>query len=271
MNVLYKYCCTYGIERILEDLELKMPFISDVNDPLECTPHFYYPDDDVIESSFLFSLNGRILPATEYKRQHKEYAKTVKSLKEELPKTTLSMNESNCMLSVSKTAQNIVMWAHYAERHKGAVIGIDFDNAYSDTLKVTMQQVEYSENRPKINVLKAYENKTIPNEIIEKFVMTKSDSWRYEEEYRRMFDHNTLIEMKQQGLVNLKKIKPEDERESWLLKLNPASIKEIIFGLHADDLKEKISKLKERQHLQHIQLRKTEVSETYDFNIKDIT
>ena len=249
-----------------------MPFISDVNDPLDCMPHFYYPDDDVIESSFLFSLNGKTLPAAKYKWQLEEYAKHIKSLKESLPEKAMSMNQTSCMLSVSKTAQNIVMWAHYAEKHKGAVIGIDFDNAYSDTLKVTMQRVNYHKDRPKINVLEAFEKQTIPNETIEKYVMTKSDSWDYEEEYRRMFDHKTLIEMKQQELMNFKKIKPNDLKENWLLKLNPASIKEVIFGLHADDLKAKIRKLKEEQQdLQHIQLRQAEASETYDFNIKDIT
>ena len=42
MTVLYKYVDTIGTVKILETLELKMPFISDVNDPLECMPHFYY-------------------------------------------------------------------------------------------------------------------------------------------------------------------------------------------------------------------------------------
>jgi hypothetical protein len=40
MNVLYKYCDQKGIVKILESLELKLPYISQVNDPLECLPLF---------------------------------------------------------------------------------------------------------------------------------------------------------------------------------------------------------------------------------------
>ena len=187
-----------------------------------------------------------------------------------MPINVNTINKSSCLLSVSKTAQDIVMWAHYAERHKGAVIGIDFDNVYLDTLKLTLHQVDYEKDRPRIDVLEALEQ-GIPDETIEKYVMTKSDSWDHEKEFRAMFPHKTLIKMKQQGLVNFRKIKPDDLKENWLLKLNPASINEVIFGLHADNLKEKISNLKERQDLQHIQLRQAEVSETYNLNLKDIT
>jgi len=44
MNILYKYCDQDGI-KIVESLELKLPYVSEVNDPLECLPFFYCPDD----------------------------------------------------------------------------------------------------------------------------------------------------------------------------------------------------------------------------------
>jgi hypothetical protein len=44
MNILYKYCDQLGIVKILGALELKLPYISEVNDPLECLPIFYSPD-----------------------------------------------------------------------------------------------------------------------------------------------------------------------------------------------------------------------------------
>ena len=45
MNILYKYCGQLGIVKILGSLELKLPYISQVNDPLECLPVFYCPND----------------------------------------------------------------------------------------------------------------------------------------------------------------------------------------------------------------------------------
>lgn len=40
MSVLYKYCDQLGAVKILGSLELKMPNVIDVNDPLECRPVF---------------------------------------------------------------------------------------------------------------------------------------------------------------------------------------------------------------------------------------
>ena len=58
MNVLYKYCDQLGIEKILETLELKLPYISQVNDPLECLPVFYCPNDkSAMKESWLRSFN----------------------------------------------------------------------------------------------------------------------------------------------------------------------------------------------------------------------
>jgi hypothetical protein len=75
--------------------------------------------------------------------------------------------------------------------------------------------------------------------------------------------------MKKQGLSNFRKINPDDTKESWLLKLNPASIKEVVFGLYTEkSLKSAIRKLIERPELQHVKLRQAEESETYTLNLK---
>ena len=39
MNISYKYCDQGGFVKILESLELELPYISEVNDPLECKPY----------------------------------------------------------------------------------------------------------------------------------------------------------------------------------------------------------------------------------------
>ena len=60
MNILYKYCDQLGIVKILESLELKLPYISEVNDPLECLPFFYCPDDkSAIEARYLLALKRK--------------------------------------------------------------------------------------------------------------------------------------------------------------------------------------------------------------------
>jgi hypothetical protein len=63
MNVLYKYCDQLGIIKILGSLELKLPSVSQVNDPLECLPFFYCPNDKAaIEARYLSALKRRNMP-----------------------------------------------------------------------------------------------------------------------------------------------------------------------------------------------------------------
>ncbi|MFC1675753.1 DUF2971 domain-containing protein [Planctomycetota bacterium] len=272
MNVLYKYVGSDSIVKILESLELKLPNISDVNDPYECFPVFYCPDDKpALKKQFLqaFDRNHLKQPVNWEQISDELYAKgeiqdsLVKGSQEEL----IDFNQNSCLLSVSKTARNPVMWAHYSSEHEGAAIGIDFNNIYqgwNGVSKLVMHRVNYSKKRIKINVLSDTKQKDY-----EEFPLTKSIDWKYEKEFRSIFRVVYLELMQQRDLVDFIKI---DGKDSWVLRLNPESIKEVVFGLNTkDDLKADIRKLKkERQDLQHIQLRQATLSETYDFDINDI-
>ncbi len=137
MNVLYKYCDQVGIEKILRALELKLPYISQVNDPLECLPFFYCPNDKAaIETRYLSVLERRkMLPLADYKQKLNEQfekGEIQNKLVESQRELQKDWNQrKGCLLSVSKTAKEPVMWAHYTETHRGAVVGIDFDSIFS--------------------------------------------------------------------------------------------------------------------------------------------
>ena len=129
-----------------------------------------------------------------------------------------------------------------------------------------MDAVVYSKDRPKIDVLATEPDGTVSLEEISKSIMTKSDSWQYEKEFRTIFLVDTLKAMQQQGLTLLKEFKGND---TWFLRLNPASIREVILGLYtAESLKSAIGRLIERQDLQHVKLYQAEESETYTFNLR---
>jgi len=165
-------------------------------------------------------------------------------------------NQRSCLLSVSETAKEPVMWAHYAEMHKGAVIGIDFDKLFK------MHRVIYSEDRPKMNFL----DKFTTEKALE-IASTKSVAWSYEKEVRSLFDDATLRKLAQQGLTCLRDF---NGKKTWFLRLNPASIREVVFGLYTEEsLKLAIRKLIERPELQHVKLYQAEESETYTLNLKE--
>jgi hypothetical protein len=265
MNVLYKYC-DQKIVNILELLELKLPYISQVNDPLECLPFFYCPDDkSAIEAKYSSVLRRKNMsPSADYKQTLNElYEKgeIQKGLSDSSRKCQDNWNQKNRLLSVSKTARNTVMWAHYADRHKGAVIGIDFDSIFPNK-GIQMDGVDYSEQRPSINILTDFKT---PPEAFLRTILTKSSEWKYEQEFRAVISHSDLLVSEKQSLACLKDL---NGKKTWFLRLNPESIKEIIFGLYTEEsLKSAIRKLIERTELQHIQLYQAEESETYVLNL----
>ena len=267
MNILYKYCDQLGIVKILESLELKLPYISQVNDPLECLPFIYCPDDkSAMEEQWLRTFKRKdINPPANWKQTLCEQIKTgefQKKLTDVLREYLFDFRQKNFLLSVSQEVRSTVMWAHYADKHKGAVIGIDFDMIFPKYC-IKMRRVDYSVQRPKMNVLVEYEN-----DKYSEILFTKSTEWTYEREFRTVFLNTRLRDLEQQGLACLKDF---NGKKTWFLRLNPKSIKEIIFGLYTDEsVKLAIRKLIEQAELQHVQLYQAEESETYDLNLISI-
>ena len=269
MNILYKYCDQAGIVKILELLELKLPNILQVNDPLECLPVFYCPENkSAIEARYLSILKRKNMsPSAGYKQALNvlfEKGEIQKELSDSSRKCQKNWNQKNCLLSVSKTARNTVMWAHYSDKHKGAVIGIDFDNIFPNK-GIQMDTVDYSERRPRINILTDFKT---PPEAFLRTILTKSSEWKYEQEFRAVISHSDLLVSEKQGLVCLKEF---NGKKTWFLRLNPESIREVIFGLYTEEsLKISIRNLLERTKLQHVKLYQAEESETYTLNLIDL-
>ncbi len=277
MNTLYKYCDRAGIVNILGLLELKLPYVAEVNDPFECLPIFDCKNDlSAIKARCLLAFKRKnVDPLSNFDEKVKEefgkgdIQKKLKQISRE------NQNEWNqkrsCLISVSKTAQNTVMWAHYAEKHKGAVIGIDFDiilQRRNSPYGIVMDPVSYSKNRPRIDILVDPDSKIWGDQFI-KLLLTKSDNWSYEKEYRTVFLDHSLEEFRKQGLASVKDF---DGKKTWFLRLNPLSIKEIVFGLYMeDDIKIAIRKSLKRPELQHVKLYQAMESETYILNLIDLS
>jgi hypothetical protein len=89
------------------------------------------------------------------------------------------------VLCLSRSANQALMWAHYADSHKGILI--EFDDTHSTFNRRRSDQdefgflrpVSYANIRPELN-MQAVES----DEIFEVFALTKADQWRYEEEVR---------------------------------------------------------------------------------------
>lgn len=275
MNILYKYCDCLGGIKILSSLELKLPFISDVNDPYDCRALYVCGDDKgKIEKWFLKTLDKRNLPVpNDFKLKVDDFLKSEDRRTELIVKAHKvheDWNKENCLLSVSKTAKNPVIWAHYADLHQGVVIGIDFDIVfYKDgkTWGIQMNEVIYPPERQKIDVFDDDKGRYL------KILTTKSFYWGYEEEVRCIFAKNstdapgTDLETSQRdGLMLFKEF---NGKKTWFLRLNPQSIKQVIFGLSTEEsLKLAVRKL--IVGLPDIKLYKVVESKTYQFDMVEL-
>lgn len=114
------------------------------------------------------------------------------------------------VLCMSKNPKNILMWAHYANRHQGIVYEFDADLfGFSKTKNLT--EFPYIINYPcdrKYEILSYTKDRQERNEQFAKSLTTKAIDWAYEEEVR-------FINPEKSGIAR---------------KFNPDCLKSIIFG-----------------------------------------
>lgn len=138
------------------------------------------------------------------------------------------------------TKDNLLMWAHYSDEHRGAVIGIDIgDSNFVEGSKGYQYQkeVHYTSARPDVPP-----KGSIPIEHL----FTKSREWGYEKEYR-------IIRELRYGTPKTSVPKLQD---IVLFDLSPGCIKHLIFGVRREKQKRKqiIDRISRSPELEHISL-----------------
>ena len=97
------------------------------------------------------------------------------------------------VLCLSEESDSILMWSHYAEQHKGVVLGFDV-RRLEDGLQRPLERMNYSEDVPRVIDLDAWHKSVIfgtPTPGWEgkerEFALTKHSGWAYEREWRFVF------------------------------------------------------------------------------------
>ena len=93
------------------------------------------------------------------------------------------------IFSLSEEKDNIIMWSHYSESHKGFCVGFNVKKLYEYLIKICLSsrgeevfdifKVEYEEFYPIL-----IPSKLSSMEFVIKPLITKSDKWIYENEFR---------------------------------------------------------------------------------------
>lgn len=90
---------------------------------------------------------------------------------------TERITEQIGILCLSEEKNDILMWSHYADSHRG--ICLEFDGYFE--FFANTQEVKYPPLRPRINPFRQS-----PLEMMEAALLTKAEHWKYEKEWRQV-------------------------------------------------------------------------------------
>ncbi len=233
--MFYKYLPPNRVQ-VLKNLEIRFSQPRALNDPFEGSPLIDMSSSisdlmDQIER-YRFDLCENTVGEEKTSENCKILDEEVRSLKSHLLEKMSSsnvgrelmdwLNKRIGILSLSRTFSNLLMWTHYADRHKGFVIGFDesheffYQKSYLG-LGTCPSQVRYTKQRsaPTLQDFDYYE----------KLLCEKPIDWAYEEEVRvlRIFTERT----KRSPNVD------ESGYPIYLFDIPKDSIKSIYIGAHA--------------------------------------
>jgi hypothetical protein len=96
------------------------------------------------------------------------------------------------VLSLADAPNNLLMWAHYGDEHRGVVIGFEKDHSFFDRrlqdqdVARYVTPVMYSPHRPKRTIVydPGDDEAAFMEELARDFFLVKSPEWSYEHEWR---------------------------------------------------------------------------------------
>jgi hypothetical protein len=209
-SVLYNYCPSNHALEILKNLQIKITPPADFNDPFEVNPCIpgvtkTAPHPDLPNPS----------------PQQLEYI-------EKLPRNIrATASETVAAFCTSVAKDDPLLWAHYADSHRGVAIGFNsaaLEAYFSEIQKIIVKfrPLDYTRSRMILTPAVLFDD----NRRIEAFVQmcfTKSDVWRYENEFRLLLSLNHFSPT----IVNGHPI--------FLVPIPAATITEVILGVNCSE------------------------------------
>lgn len=166
---------------ILSHNEIYFAKCTEFNDPFDCNLHISCEGDFNIHKEKL----RKMYPGLSEKKLDIQTQKDLQ--KENIKKSERKVNnnirriiEQAGIFSMSAKRDNLLMWSHYADYHKG--ICIEFKTTNGKLFGCDLLNVDYVVNYPKLTL---YDE--VDSEFAKKTVRTKSEDWKYEEEWRIIY------------------------------------------------------------------------------------
>lgn len=206
---------------VIENGNIRFAPIGEFNDPFELEPVITPISQGFFE--YCANLTEQEIKELQFTKEDLDYSSTREGLtgiykekyRDKVQKygvLSLSSNDQiNPLLTVSfpekkDPRENILMWSHYADSHRGFVIEFD-KNFMSET---ELHKVKYSNERDFLTF------EDIDDNDFQKVFYKKSEEWAYEQEYRAVLLLNKADEVK--------------DNKYHLFKFRKKSVRSITFG-----------------------------------------
>lgn len=277
---LYKYV-TAARTDVLRDLSLRFTQPSALNDPFELTPMFEQVMSEEKYGDTLEQSKGLIEDAL-----REQYKKLPAELRSRIPlENFISIVQANPslvdhalsnvaptfraviaafapqakamlaeaiqskvgILSLSESADHPLLWAHYADSHKGLAIEFDVQHEYFDRRRSDkdelyhLRQVKYAE--------RSSMGRTLFDLDGDDLLVTKTLSWSYEREWRMLAPLDAA--------ESCRKINGE---AVYLFSVPALAITGVVLGARvADKVADEVAELLRLEHFRHTQLYRAEL------------
>lgn len=161
---------------------------SALNDPFEATPSFEYWADLCLKTRYtrFGETREEIISYLEVQPENSVWAEL-----------GISLYRENGIISLTETKDNLLMWSHYADQHKGMVVEFDMSNVFFNS---TYSRKGNSHLGKVQRVLYRKERLTSVNNYLMAPYFHKSDEWAYEKEHRlllSLYDADIFLISKQ--------------------------------------------------------------------------
>lgn len=195
--------------RILTENEVYLASSDQFNDPFDGTLPFKYPKADLKPENIFLKLHelGRKenpdMPEEElqricYERQFSGAFETGDYWKSFYPKFKEELNNTFGILSLSSKRDNLLMWSHYSDSHRGFCVGLDKFLLFKHCAG-QLGPVIYSDKFPEIPM---FEKSPLG---LSALTTTKSLHWKYEDEFRivKIYGARKIVTLPNEAILEI--------------------------------------------------------------------
>ena len=267
--ILYKYRFfdTSGYHlKVLEEAQLWFTSAREFNDPFDSSLSYQFDDKPQgIQEKWAQDFLKREFPHLNRQQRNslaRQRLREINKDSEHIEQFRQNSVEKNfnkfgiCSLTPAK--DDLLMWAHYSDYHRGFCVGIDtsrlldLQNSLAKTESVlSLEKVIYSDDIPIINFFQSMRSDPrVRDQNILTLLCTKSTHWCYEQEFRLIYwDHiNTALTIGHDAIAEVVlgcRVRDEDKKKILAILdekqcsavVYKAEKHKSVFGLHLEQIR----------------------------------